>query len=392
MDIATILAIGIVLAGLAYVGWKVSRLQPMDGDARIKDALEKANKSVGELTEKLREAESKRDELAGKNKELFAANTRLEAELKPMRKALADFEAKKDSRDEQFERQAQELTASRKALDAERERMQKADEERRQRAEADRDRVWTEHENNVVAQLTALCRSPQLSFAHFTNKNLPDDFDGSLKPDFMIEFLDQYIIFDAKKSKQESLQTYMNSTMKSTVQKVKKNPRIASMIYLVVPTEAISELKQFVHYIDGYVIYVVSPESLPPILASLKKITTYEFADQMDPQQRENIIQILADFDFHINLRNAADILLSRMGTQILEKAQEMEPEISQEVALKKQPMNAKASIAAAELKKIVSNLTTQNLEIQQIISPKASIRKNDLKAAEAMMESLLDA
>jgi hypothetical protein len=392
MDIATILAIGIVLAGLAYVGWKVSRLQPMDGDARIKDALEKANKSVGELTEKLREAESKRDELAGKNKELFAANTRLEAELKPMRKALADFEAKKDSRDEQFERQAQELTASRKALDAERERMQKTDEERRQRAEADRDRVWTEHENNVVAQLTALCRSPQLSFAHFTNKNLPDDFDGSLKPDFMIEFLDQYIIFDAKKSKQESLQTYMNSTMKSTVQKVKKNPRIASMIYLVVPTEAISELKQFVHYIDGYVIYVVSPESLPPILASLKKITTYEFADQMDPQQRENIIQILADFDFHINLRNAADILLSRMGTQILEKAQEMEPEISQEVALKKQPMNAKASIAAAELKKIVSNLTTQNLEIQQIISPKASIRKNDLKAAEAMMESLLDA
>ena len=393
----TPLYIALAVAGiglLGFVAWTVHKLQPAQSgdDAKLRNDVERANARIGELSEQLRSAESKRDELSGKNKELFAANTKLDAELKPMRKAVADFEAEEESRRKQFDRQSQELTASRKALDDERERVRHDDEVRRQRLEADRDRIWAEHEKNVIAQLTSLCRSPQLGFAHFTNTNLPDDFDGSLKPDFMIEFLDQYIIFDAKKSKQESLQTYINTTIKTTVQKVKKNTRIAPVIYLVVPTEAIAELKNFVHSLDGYTVYIVSPESLAPILASLKKITTYEFADQMDPQQRENIVQLIAELDFHINLRNAADILLTKMGTQLLEKAQQIEPEIAEDVALKKQPMNAKASLAATELKKLVSSLTLQNVEVQQILSPKASIKRKDLKAAEEVMESLLSA
>ena len=243
----------------------------------------------------------------------------------------------------------------------------------------------------MISRLATLCKLPQLSFTHYTNTNLPDDFDGSLKPDFMIGFLDQYIIFDAKVSKAESLQTYINNAVKTTAQKAKKNSKIASMIFLVVPTEAITELKAFVYPVDGYSIYVVSPEALAPILASLKKITTYEFADQMDPEQRENLIQAFAEMDFHINLQNAVNILLAKQGTQVLERLQQTDPDIAAEVAIKKQPMNAKASIAASEIKKLVTNLSAQNLETQQLVSPKAAVSKKDLKAAgEIMMESLL--
>ena len=58
--------------------------------------------------------------------------------------------------------------------------------------------MWNEHEHVVVSQLTDLCAKPQLKFTTYDNTNLPDDFDGSIKPDFLIDFLGQYIIFDAK--------------------------------------------------------------------------------------------------------------------------------------------------------------------------------------------------
>ena len=250
--------------------------------------------------------------------------------------------------------------------------------------------MWANHENHVIATLTDLCKQPQFGFTAYTNTNLPEGFDGSLKPDFLVEFLDQYIIFDAKISKAKSLQTYVNDQVKKTVEKVKNNDQIYKHIFLVVPTSAIAELKNHQYTVDGYTLYVISPEALPPILASLKRITTYEFAESMDPMQRENIVQIIADLDFHINLRNAADIILSKMGTDLLERTQKVDASLTEEVALKKQPMNMKASIAAGDIKRIVSNLTIQNIETQQLVSPKVAVRKKDLEAGQQILGEIL--
>lgn len=349
---------------------------------------------IGELQAQMENERSEKNELSGKNKLMFAQISKLEAKLdslekekKTLEKDMTTVMAERKQYENEKRKTIDQLENARRSLEEERERVIHEDEERRRVAEEERDRIWAEHEKTVIAQLTSLCKLPQLAFAHYTNTNLPDDF-VSLKPDFMIEFLDQYIIFDAKASKAESLQTYISNAVKTTVQKAKKNAKIASMIFLVVPSEAISELKGFAYPVDGYTVYVVSPEALSPILSSLKRITTYEFADQMDPQQRENIVQLIAELDFHINLRNAADILLTKQGAQILEKAQLIDPELAADVALKKQPMNAKASIAATELKKIVSNLTVQNIEVQQLVSPKSTVRKKDLLAAQEVIVS----
>jgi TolA-binding protein len=352
---------------------------------------------MGELQNQLETEKSERNKLVGVHKQVLAELQETKSDIRASKKEVellqrevARFEAQEKERTRELNTQMKQLEISTKSLEEQKLQLIRENEEERRHEEEERDRIWAEHENAVIARLTSLCKSPQFAFEHFTNTNLPEDFDGSLKPDFMIGFLDQYIIFDAKKSKQESLQTYINDTMKKTVTKVKKNPKIAPMIFLVVPTMALSELKSFNYSVDGYSVYVVAPESLPPILASLKRITTYEFADQMDPQVRENIIQLIAEYDFHINLRNAADLILTKQGIQIIEKAQKIDPEIAGEVALKKQPMNAKASIAAAELKKIVSNLTGQDVEVQQLVSPKTSVQKRDLKAAELLLSETL--
>ncbi len=352
---------------------------------------------IGELQAQLESEKTEKNKLVGQNKQMYAEQVGMKEDVKALTKErdvlskkVVQCEAQESQREKEFASKLQELTNAKQKFEQEQQRIIREDEEEHANVEAKRDRVWAEHEQNVIAQLTSLCKSPQLAFDHYTNTNLPEEFDGSLKPDFLIGFLDQYIIFDAKKSKSESLQSYVNDSIKKTVQKVKKNPKIALMIYLVVPSEAIAELKNFVYPLDGYTIYVVSPESLPPILASLKRITTYEFADQMDPQQRENIIQVIAELDFQIHLQNAANIILTKRGTDILEKAQRIDPEIAEAVMLAKQPMNAKASIAATELKKIVTSLTAQNIEIQQLVSPKAAVRTKDLKAAEEVLETML--
>jgi hypothetical protein len=202
---------------------------------------------------------------------------------------------------------------------------------------------------------------------------LPDDFDGSLKPDFMIEFLDQYVIFDAKVSKAESLQTYINNTVKSTAQKLKKNPKIYPSVFFVVPSAALAELKKTYFSQDGFVFYVIPPEAVPVILSSLKRIATYELAEQLDPQERENIVNLIAEFDYHINLRNAADLFISKLGTSLLERTEQLSPELRDQIELKKRDMKSPFNIA--EIKKMILSQTLQNEEIARMVSPKASVK-----------------
>jgi hypothetical protein len=367
--------------------------------AMLKANLEQKIEETGQLKATLDSERNEHNEKSGKGKQLFIDHTKLESryeslqkEHDALKKLLTRHEADQKRQEKEFDEKLAKLEAAKLSLDQERERVIRSEQDRLREEEEERDRLWNDHENTVIATLTDLCKQPTYSFTSYSNTNLPEGFDGSLKPDFMIDFLGQYVIFDAKVSKAKSLRAYMTEQLKKTVDKVKDNDRIYKSIFLVVPTAALAELKQHHHIVEGFSIYIISMEALPAILASLKKITLYEFAEQMDPQQRENIVQLIAELDFHINLRNAADLILTKMGTDLLQKAQRVDPTLAEEVTLKKLPMNAKASIAAAELKRIVTKLTTQVEEVQELVSPKAPVRKRELKNAESLIsESLFE-
>src|SRR3989338_6741960 len=234
------------------------------------------SKEIGELQAKLEKALSEKDELSGKGKQLFVDVTNVKSDLKALQherdtlqRRLNEFEAKEERKEKEFTERLEKLEGAKEKLEEERHRVIREDEERRELELHERDRMWANHENHVIATLTDLCKQPQFRFTAYTNTNLPEGFDGSLKPDFLVEFLDQYIIFDAKISKAKSLQTYVNDQVKKTVEKVKNNDQIYKHIFLVVPTSAIAELKNHQYTVDGYTLYVISPEALPPILASL---------------------------------------------------------------------------------------------------------------------------
>lgn len=398
----------VVTLFIAWQQWQISRSSspPIDRErlesvlqeqAHERAQLGRAHEQVGELQATLMEIRSELSEQKGKNKQLFAQYTKIESDYEgalrekdSLQQALLQHEESRVRKEKEFETQVTKLDQAQKQLELERGRIVAAEREEREEREAARDRLWNDHENAVIALLSDLCKQPSLSFSAYTNTNLPAGFDGSLKPDFLIDFLGQYVIFDAKVSKAKSLKTYIDDQAKKTVLKVKGNEQIYPWLFFVVPATALSELKQHHTIIDGYHLFVVSPESLPAILLCFKRITTYQFAESMDPQERENIVQLIAELDFHINLRNAADIFLSHLGCELLTKAQKIDSKLSQEVALKKEPMNAKASIAASDIKRLVSRIASQQEEMSRLVAPQASVRKSDLQAAESLLTGSL--
>lgn len=390
----------LMVVGFAVVIWQQRSRGDAGADVRAVATLEakvtQLTAQIGKLEEALEQERSEKDQLKGSGKQQFAQLSKLEAEHASTLKEREDLQKKLNKKEAEEARHQQDmadqltkLENSRQTLEDEKARVRREDEERLMRMEAERDRMWTEHEQAVISLLSEMCKRPEYAFSSFTNTSLPDGWDGSLKPDFMIEFLDQYVIFDAKVSKAQSLQTYVTAAVKSTVEKAKKNKKIAQTIFLVVPSEAIGELKTHYYPQEEYNVYVISPEAIPPILASLKRITAYEFAEQLDPQERENIVNLLAEFDYHVSLRNAADLVLAKHGTTVLQKTQHLSPMLRDEIGLKAQQKKAKASLSQADLKKIVQNVLIQEEEIRNLTAPRVAVSKEDLNAAQTLLEGV---
>jgi len=341
------------------------------------------DREIGKLQTQLEDVRKEKDELAGKGKELFSRFKDQESEYKvklrecdDLRDQLRKYKESEERRRLEHDEKLQRLDRAEKSFEEEKMRVRREDEERQKKILEERDRMWNDHEQTVVAYLADLCSKPEYAFQAFDNTNLPGEFDGSFKPDFLIEFLGQYIIFDAKISRSENFQNYISDQVKKTVKKAKEVDMFYSSIFLVVPTDAICMLKSTVYYEQPYTFYVVSPEALAPILSSLKKITAYELADQFDPQERENIVSLIAKFDSHINARNTFDVIFAQMGAEVLSDARKINPEIAREVELRKQKIRI-PTFKTSEVKKLIGSADARQDTISDLVSPKASIEKS---------------
>ena len=353
------------------------------------------DREVGKLQSQLEEVRKEKDELAGNGKQLFSRFKDLEAEHKALlrerddiRDHLKKYEESEERRRREHDEKFQKLDRFEKSFEEEKVRVRREDEDRQKRMIEERDRMWNDHEQNVLARLIELCKKPEFAFTAFDNDHLPEEFDGSVKPDFLISFLNQYIVFDAKASRSENFQNYITTNVKKTADKYKGNAHLYPTIFFVVPTDAISELTRRSFTEGGFTFYVISPESLEPILASLKKITTYEFAEKLDPEEREKIIRLVASLDFHISERNAFDVLMAQRGSAVLYDAGKIYPEISDEVRREKEKMRL-PNFKGSDLRRLIGNIDERDREIEDLTAPKPEVHKRDIKRVQ---ETLIDA
>jgi len=362
----------------------------LEEKARLRADMENKSEEVGKLTALLEKIKSEKDQLEGKGKQVFVENTRLSEELTAVReknKELAQlveqFRARERQKEEIFEEKIKKLEHAQKSLEDEKARIRREDEERQAQQIANRDRMWNEHETRVLSALRDACQKPEIAFSFYENTNLPTDFDGSFKPDFLIDFLGQYLYFDAKVSR-ANLQNYLADQAKKTAAKLKKNPQIYSHVFFVVPSTELAQLKKTVFYEGNYTFFVLSPESIEPILANFKRITEYDQISEFDPKDRETIVNIIANYDKHIAFQNATNILLAKKSIPLMNEKEKLGADMQKEIAIRKQTLSP-IKLKDSEIKKMSQHISTQEQEIENLTSPRAALPKEDMHQAEQL-------
>lgn len=298
---------------------------------------------------------------------------------------LNTLEARREAEQAELKERIRELEKTRGLLEAEQRRLGTEELKRRQEEEALRDRMWNVHEREAIGRMAEVCRKPEIQLPFYDNTSLPDDIDPSLKPDFMIRLLGQYVIFDAKVSKSQNLQTYLAGQVKKTAEKLgaaKDNHLFYRQVFFVVPGTEVPDLKQTSWYEGGYTFFVVSLDSFEPIVTAMKRLEDYEFTERFDPQERETIVGLLAGFEQHIRQQNAGNILNTLRGLAVLAGRTALPEEMADEVETRRKSIRIE-NFRPSELKKLIDDPDYQVREIARLITPaEPDIRPDELTDA----------
>ncbi|HEV8514426.1 MAG TPA: hypothetical protein VGQ59_14190, partial [Cyclobacteriaceae bacterium] len=124
------------------------------------------------------------------------------------------------------------------------------------------------------------------------------------EPDNTIKISNEFVVFDAKSPAGEDLSNFRNylKNQAESAKKYAKEQDVKKDIFLVVPTNTLEILDQYVFRLADYSVFVISIDSLEPVILSLLKIEDYEFAEQLSPEERENICRVLGKF-VHLSKR-----------------------------------------------------------------------------------------
>lgn len=187
--------------------------------------------------------------------------------------------------------------------------------------------TWRIHEETVKSAIRNICRSHLIEYV----ENVP--FRGS--PDNTIMIAGEYVIFDAKSPAGDDLENFPKYIKLQTesVKKYIRQENVKSDIFLVVPVNTLDVISQFSFNMGDYYVYVVTIDSLEPIILSLKKIESYEFAEQLTPDERENICRIIGKFSHIAKRKIQIDYFFSYQFLDILTKCNvDLPPDIFKSV------------------------------------------------------------
>ncbi len=356
-------------------------------------ALAEAKKlRISELEQSLRQESDEKNRLLGENKQLVALSAELRAKYQSMQELLAGAqnqitrtEAAREEQSRDHLRMVRDLENSRKALQDEQARVIRLEEEKRQREEQERDRMWAVHEQEAIAAMREVCQKPALGFPFYDANNLPDGFDTALKPDFMVDFLGQFIIFDAKVSKSTNLAGYVKSQVKSSAAKYKNSASsdaIYKTAFFIVPTIELKNLKEVSYFEQGYTFHIIPIEAFEAILSAYRRVADYDLVDQFDPQERESIVNLIALLSQHIRHQNAINVLTTLLGVKTLQEVESLPENLAEAVEERLKSMRM-PSFNPSEVKRLMTSPEEQLRELAHLATPsRPPISPQDLKEA----------
>ena len=186
--------------------------------------------------------------------------------------------------------------------------------------------TWSNHELSVQQTIKALCQKHTIEYV----PKAP--FKGD--PDNTIKIAGEYIILDAKSPRGDDLSNFPNY-LKEQAEKVRKytgEDAVKKWVFFVIPENTLSNINRFVYHLADYQVFIIAANSLEPILLSLQKVEEYEFAEQLSPEDRENICRILGKFAHLSKRRIQIDTFFIGQFMELARKCEnDLPPEILNE-------------------------------------------------------------
>lgn len=329
--------------------------------SKSKTATDDAHKrTLGEFDDKLEKIRCEKNELARK---------------------VTVFEESEAQRVLAYDQRANRLDTVFKQREEEREKEKQA----KELAESNRLQIlketWSRHETGVEEKIRAICQKQGIEYVD------KETFPHKGKPDNSVKICGEFVVFDSKSPQGEDLSNFP-TYIKREAEAAKKYAKIDDVkkdIFLVVPTNAIHVIEDTYKVYGDYRVYVITEDSLTPVLMCLQKIEDYEFADKLSPEGREKIVSILGKMAHGMKRRIQVDQFFANEYISVLTDAENLPPDILAEAQAVER--SSKLNPPLERRTKIIDNESL--LKQANKVAGKAKTQEIDMDANLSLIESL---
>ena len=358
---------------LAFVEMRETRAVESE-QCRI--ALENAEELSLKYEKAVSELQSVRDMLTAESEgrkietrkytELKAEFDEKSIELSSVKELLAAEESVKEERTAEYERRVEKLNTLVEQMEADHakaeERILSEVAEREERLST----AWQRHEKDV--EDTAKSISVKNGFIRCEKGEYPNP--GTPDNAFLIG--DMFTIFDAKSPKNPEELSNFPQYLKNQAELMKKyckHENVRKDAFRVVPASTLEVLTTFVYDLAEYTVYVITPESMLPILQMLRTIETYNFAEQLSPEDRDKLCRFIGRLSHTTKRKVQIDTYFSRELVSVLREIDTLPDDFANEISVYEQkaklnpPMEKRAKmISVADVSADVSRIENEIL------------------------------
>lgn len=368
------------------LGWGAVKKNLVDAAASLASLQTELNGSQHELAQSQMHLsvmqETRRNlenQLQALNKELGVHKERAEnceRELKAVREQNIQLKKEDEFRAQKYSEEIVSLQSIKQQIQEERAKEVEARHEEEMARMLALKETWIAHQSDVQGRMKQICQKHTLSYVDKA------PFRGD--PDNTLMICDEFVVFDAKSPAGDDLKNFP-LYLKAQAEAAKKYAKIDGVkkdIFLVVPTNTLRCIKEFVYNMADYDVYIVSADVLEPLILSLCKIEDYEFAEQLSPEDRENICRIIGKFAHLSKRRIQIDAFFAR---QFIELAYKCENSLPGDIHEKVMEFERSEKLNPPQEKRAkainTKDLETENYKIETEVSAKGIALPNDMIA-----------
>ena len=197
-------------------------------------------------------------------------------------------------------------------MNQEDERQQREDAIKKAKEEENNERLstaWQRHEQDVSETIQEIAKKYGIIRCE------KGDYPYPGTPDNVLIIGDLYTIFDAKSPKNPEDLKNFPSYLKTQAEGMKKyclKEKVRRIAFLVVPSSTIERLETFMYELASYIVYIITPEALYPILKILKYLEEYNSTDQLSPEDRDKLCCFIGKLTYTTKRKIQIDTYFSK--------------------------------------------------------------------------------